>query len=219
MECKTSQSVDEFVDTNSQDGEYDENHSSEAETEEENVSDEEVSVINDNTCSSKKSKKSPRYPYQDNLRDKMKDRFKQHNKTYGMRLEKCLYNFVLQQKNKLQSERPLEQDEFRKLYVITAQQVDFELQKHCSNADCKKLLSWIESNSMWFESQYYKKSSENDNELLQYIKEPIKVEDGIHECRNCGSKRAYTYQAQTRSADEATSLFVQCSKCSKKWVC
>lgn len=52
---------------------------------------------------------------------------------------------------------------------------------------------------------------------VKYIEEPVKVEDGIHQCKNCGSKKTYSYQKQIRSGDEAMTLFIQCVNCQKQW--
>ncbi len=39
-------------------------------------------------------------------------------------------------------------------------------------------------------------------------------------CRNCGSTEVDVYQAQTRSADESSTVFCTCRnpKCKKRWV-
>ena len=40
---------------------------------------------------------------------------------------------------------------------------------------------------------------------------------GIDRCRRCGSDEVTCDQKQTRSADEAMSLFFSCSKCKLRW--
>jgi len=36
-------------------------------------------------------------------------------------------------------------------------------------------------------------------------------------CEKCGHSEAYYYMRQTRSADEATTRFLECTKCGYKW--
>src|ERR1051326_8624364 len=36
-------------------------------------------------------------------------------------------------------------------------------------------------------------------------------------CEKCGNSTAYYYLRQTRSADEATTRFLECTKCGYKW--
>ena len=36
-------------------------------------------------------------------------------------------------------------------------------------------------------------------------------------CEKCGNDKAYYYMRQTRSADEATTRFLECTKCGHKW--
>lgn len=37
------------------------------------------------------------------------------------------------------------------------------------------------------------------------------------DCRKCGNKEAYYFVQQTRSADEAPTIFYECTKCGSKW--
>ncbi|HET6403784.1 MAG TPA: transcription factor S [Candidatus Thermoplasmatota archaeon] len=36
-------------------------------------------------------------------------------------------------------------------------------------------------------------------------------------CEKCGNTKAYYFMRQTRSADEATTRFLECTKCGYKW--
>ncbi|HWG90071.1 MAG TPA: transcription factor S [Candidatus Thermoplasmatota archaeon] len=38
-----------------------------------------------------------------------------------------------------------------------------------------------------------------------------------YNCEKCGNTKAYYYMRQTRSADEATTRFLECTKCGYKW--
>lgn len=49
------------------------------------------------------------------------------------------------------------------------------------------------------------------------IVNPPQVEEGVHKCSQCGSKKTWSYQLQTRSADEPMTNFVTCVSCGKRW--
>jgi DNA-directed RNA polymerase subunit M/transcription elongation factor TFIIS len=49
-----------------------------------------------------------------------------------------------------------------------------------------------------------------------FITTPAEVEEGVLEC-HCGSKKTISFTLQTRSGDEATSVWARCVECGKKW--
>jgi len=58
-------------------------------------------------------------------------------------------------------------------------------------------------------------------ELLQkeqdeFVTMPAEVEEGVLECK-CGSKKTISFTLQTRSGDEATSVWARCVSCGTKW--
>lgn len=57
------------------------------------------------------------------------------------------------------------------------------------------------------------KISERDD----FINNPYTIDDGVLECEKCGSKKTVSTTKQTRSGDEATSVFAMCIKCGNKW--
>ena len=64
------------------------------------------------------------------------------------------------------------------------------------------------------EMEEYKHKLQEQDEFLE---KPFEIEDGVIECNKCGSKRTYSYTKQTRSGDEATTVFSVCAKCGAKW--
>ena len=46
---------------------------------------------------------------------------------------------------------------------------------------------------------------------------PFEVEEGVTECKKCGSKRVFTYSKQVRSQDEPMTTFAKCVKCKSNW--
>ena len=64
------------------------------------------------------------------------------------------------------------------------------------------------------EMEIYRHKLEEQDDFLE---NPFEIEDGVIECNKCGSKRTYSYTKQTRSGDEATTVFSVCAKCGAKW--
>jgi len=56
-----------------------------------------------------------------------------------------------------------------------------------------------------------------EEEQNNFIIQPFEVSEGVLIC-NCGSKRVYSYQKQSRSADEPMSTYANCMACGNKWV-
>ena len=53
-------------------------------------------------------------------------------------------------------------------------------------------------------------------ELDEFLVNPFEVEEGVLECA-CGSRKTFSYQKQTRAADESATTFAQCVTCGKRW--
>ena len=56
-----------------------------------------------------------------------------------------------------------------------------------------------------------------EEEQNNFIIQPFEVYEGVLTCK-CGSKRVYSYQKQSRSADEPMSTYANCMACGNKWV-
>ncbi len=57
-----------------------------------------------------------------------------------------------------------------------------------------------------------KQDIENDR-----IVNPPEVKKGIYKCKKCKSEKTWSYQLQTRSADEPMTSFITCVDCGKRW--
>ena len=68
----------------------------------------------------------------------------------------------------------------------------------------------------YFKSSMFDKTRELDNKKLNNISCRLEPMSGIHKCK-CGCDKVYSYELQTRSADEGMSVFLQCYECGKKW--
>ena len=54
-------------------------------------------------------------------------------------------------------------------------------------------------------------------EYNSFILKPFEVDEGVLTCNKCGSNKTYSYTKQTRSGDEATTVFAICSNCNARW--
>lgn len=68
----------------------------------------------------------------------------------------------------------------------------------------------------YFKSPIFNKSRDIDEKKLANINCRLEPMSGIHKCK-CGCDKVYSYELQTRSADEGMSVFLQCYECGKKW--
>ncbi len=53
-------------------------------------------------------------------------------------------------------------------------------------------------------------------DYIEFKKNNMATTD-IYECRKCKQRKCYVYQAQTRSADEPMTTFVNCQVCGNNW--
>lgn len=50
-------------------------------------------------------------------------------------------------------------------------------------------------------------------EIDNFLLSPPEVEEGVLECKRCGSKKTFSFSKQTRRADESATVFVRCANC------
>ena len=70
--------------------------------------------------------------------------------------------------------------------------------------------------SDYFESSLFEDAKKTDDKFLNNITCKLEPVSGIHKCK-CGCDKVYSYELQTRSADEGMTVFLQCYECGKKW--
>lgn len=56
------------------------------------------------------------------------------------------------------------------------------------------------------------------NETLLFQTNSFELQDGVEQCRKCGSYKTLSSAKQTRSADEGATVFTQCLKCKHRSV-
>ncbi|QIH04916.1 transcription elongation factor S-II [Dasineura jujubifolia toursvirus 2a] len=73
------------------------------------------------------------------------------------------------------------------------------------------------STNIGFDSICFDKYKNDENCYLNFLECP-EVDEGMFECRKCKSKKIFTMSKQTRSGDEATTVFARCSQCKFGWI-
>jgi len=68
----------------------------------------------------------------------------------------------------------------------------------------------------YFSTVFFDKERKTNEKNISNITCRLEPMSGIHKCK-CGCDKVYSYELQTRSADEGMTLFLQCYECGKKW--
>ena len=86
-----------------------------------------------------------------------------------------------------------------------------------NGVELKQILTNIKNNKVGWEHNSYNEMANKIAEQNEFIRNPFEVEEGVFQCKACGSKRVYSYARQDRSCDEGTSVYAQCVACKAKW--
>lgn len=80
-----------------------------------------------------------------------------------------------------------------------------------------ELYKEIETKTDEWSSKTYKNELEKEAQDIQVMTVKLSVTEGLYQCSRCKSKKTYSRQVQTRSADEGMTSIIQCSECNKVW--
>jgi len=106
------------------------------------------------------------------------------------------------------------QTENEDMYKTVIFQVISDIQ---GGTSIKETFRMIKDGNIGWKHHSYTLMSQRINEQNEFIENPFEVEEGVHTCRGCGSKRVFSYSKQVRSSDEGTSVFCECVACHIKW--
>ena len=81
----------------------------------------------------------------------------------------------------------------------------------------KKTYSNIKKQKFGWNSDNFIENKNKIEEHDHFIMNPFQIDEGVMECGKCGSRKTYSYTKQTRSGDEATTVFAICCNCNNKW--
>ena len=135
------------------------------------------------------------------------------NDKISTNIEKSLYNSALQYANTKQITKSWDNIQFKHIYkqkfvslLLDLNNKDINLVDKINNKDIlPRELGFLTSQDI-FPEKYKPVEFIDDN-----------VEDGIFQCRKCGSRKTTYYSLQTRSADEPMTNFITCIECKNRW--
>ena len=74
---------------------------------------------------------------------------------------------------------------------------------------------WEMKPELW--SDAFESAARRELRNSEYNPDPATMPDGAFTCNKCKSKKTTFYMMQLRSADEPSTVFVQCLMCRKRW--
>lgn len=86
-----------------------------------------------------------------------------------------------------------------------------------SGKSSNELMTILKSGKFLEQSKEYDYFRDKIQEHDGFLIKPFEVDEGVLECGKCGSTKTISYTKQTRSGDEATSVFALCYECNNKW--
>ena len=99
-------------------------------------------------------------------------------------------------------------------YRLTIYQVVADLK---AQKPIKEIYRSIKNGKFGWKHHSFQEMSRCITEQNDFIENPFEVEEGVHTCRKCGSRRVFSYNKQVRGSDEGTSVFCECVACHSKW--
>lgn len=137
--------------------------------------------------------------------------------------KKCLKEYFKKEKNINLMEKKVYNLSVRLYNKYMGHRIDI-LYKNCMY-ECLNLLEnkknnindIIKNNMILWESGCFEKLKKIQEEEDNFLIKPFEVEEGVMQCEKCDSKKTFSYSKQTRSGDEATTVFVICTECGCKW--
>ena len=150
------------------------------------------------------------------------------DKTLSLRIEKGIYNYVIDVSKKKNIKRFWSNNSFKQLYLMKSQIIYSNIKKD-SYIKNVNFLNRIKNNEIEPEKicylNIYDIFPENWKELIDIkikkdkLKYDIKPEamTDVFKCRKCGSRSCSYYEVQTRSSDEPMTQFITCLDCNNRW--
>jgi DNA-directed RNA polymerase subunit M/transcription elongation factor TFIIS len=81
----------------------------------------------------------------------------------------------------------------------------------------KVLYAELRAQTAWRETRTYAEQRQKEATEIEIATTSMKVVEGLYQCSRCKSKKTYSRQVQTRSADEGMTSIIQCIECNKVW--
>lgn len=157
--------------------------------------------------------------FRENVRKKLNEKF--NNPSHGLNLEKGIFNYALKEAD----QRKIVKKWDNKYFVLIYQSHLKSILKNLNH----KLIEEVNNGSLQPHKIAFMTHQELDNDKwaelidIKSKRDKNKFEVNIaaatdtFTCRKCKGKNCTYYLQQTRSADEPTTIFVQCLDCGTRW--
>ena len=144
------------------------------------------------------------------------------NEKHSSNLEKGIFNYALKEASNRKVVKKWDNQYFVQIYIDRLRSIYINLKN-------PEILDQIKSESIQAHTvafmTHQEMRPEKWKELIdaKIIKDKNKFEQNVEAstdtftCRKCKSNKCTYYLQQTRSADEATTIFVQCLTCGQNW--
>lgn len=126
-------------------------------------------------------------------------------------MESTLLSILFQKKENAQRLSKFLENHFPKeqipylLYEITTEYLFRNNLSQVMDQVKKKEIGWDHPNLAGIAGDF----QEQDD----FLENPPQVEEGVMECKKCGSRRTFSFSKQTRRSDESATVFIRCSNC------
>lgn len=99
------------------------------------------------------------------------------------------------------------------LYIKYLYEISYELKQ---NTKITPIFEALKNGTIGWNGSSFDNIRRNQQEEDDFTVNPFEIAEGVQKCNKCGSNRTFSYQKQTRSADEGATTFIQCV-CGNKW--
>ena len=106
-------------------------------------------------------------------------------------------------------EKTSKMSEAENSYKEVIYQVLSDISQHVS---IKQIYRNIKNGNIKWKHKCFDEMARRISEQNEFIENPFEVEEGVHTCRKCGSKRVFSYNRQVRGGDEGTGVFCECAE-------
>jgi DNA-directed RNA polymerase subunit M/transcription elongation factor TFIIS len=144
------------------------------------------------------------------------------DETIATNLEKGVYNYTIKEATTKQIVKKWENHYFTQIYIDRLRSIYINLKTPAILNDLKNgvltpqrfaFMTHQEMNPDRWEDIIDRKIKRDISKFTN----KMEASTDMFTCRKCKSKRCTYYELQTRSADEAATLFITCIDCGKNW--
>ena len=134
------------------------------------------------------------------------------DETFFQNIEKGIFNKALKISTENDIEKSWDNDIFTHIYKQRYIEVLMNMKK---NPDLIEKLISKDISMKDFSDFTYEELDSEKWKPVEFVDDD--VEEGIFQCRKCGSRKTTYYSLQTRSSDEPMTNFITCIECKNRW--